>query len=167
MPSNQKKPAKVFLMPPPVYHSCGSITISLPMPARAITPNAQRGQSRWGAIAKSRIIKDHRQTAMMAIREAMRCKPHCGQFKGYSYQHFFETMSFRDTDNANGGAKAYMDGSCDYLGVNDNIMEMVKVSTRQKDQNCPRIEITFYTQERLSADLKTLKHVCRKCGFAD
>jgi hypothetical protein len=149
-PKPKKKPAKVFIMPPPLYHACGSITLSLPYPPQCLTPNAQRGQSRWAAIAKSRAVKAHRQTAMMAICEAMLWKPYCGEFAGYSLSHFFPTLAFRDQGNSDGSFKAYLDGLCDYFQINDRFFKMIKLSSEAKDATCPRVEVTLWTGEGLN-----------------
>lgn len=150
MPSKPKKPAKTFVMPPPITHPCGSITLSLPMPDRSVTPNAQRGQSRWAAIAKSRIVKAHREHARLAIADTMKGRAYCGEFAGYSLNHFFSTMAFRDQGNADGSFKAYLDGLCDYFQINDRFFKMIKLSSEAKDASCPRVEVTLWTHESLT-----------------
>jgi hypothetical protein len=149
MPSKPKKPAIFFIMPPPVTHPCGSITIALPYPPKQLTPNAQRGQSRWAAIAMSRIVKAHREHARLAMADAMHGRAYCGEFVGYSLSHFFPTMLFRDQGNADGSFKAYLDGLCDYLKINDRFFKMIKLSSEAKDATCPRVEVTLWTHESI------------------
>ena len=117
--------------------------ITLPIPDREVSPNASRGQSRWAAIKKSKIVKEHRQRAYVAtivnIDIDQPEKP-----IGYSLAHFFPTMAFRDEDNADGACKAYRDGICDAFGMSDKNFCKMKLSTREKDANNPRVEITIY-----------------------
>lgn len=126
------------------------VTITLPIPAREISPNAQRGQSKWAAIKKSKLVKLHRMTAMLEIQNRMMAHP-SDLFQalplGYSLAHFFPTARFRDEDNADGACKAYRDGICDALGIDDKDFCKITLSTRQKDKDSPRVEITVYFQD--------------------
>lgn len=134
-------------MPPAVYHNCGSVTISLPYPPTSISPNASRGQSRWAAIVKSKIIKSHRQMAKIALLEALTFQEFQFEFVGYSLAHFTPTIRARDDDNADGSCKSYRDGIADALGVDDRELKKMKLSTTQKDAKTPRVEITIWTDE--------------------
>jgi hypothetical protein len=119
------------------------VKITLPIPDRDVSPNAARGQSRWAAIKKSKVVKKHRECARLATLFA--CKPHnCIAPLGYSLAHFFPTMAFRDEDNADGACKAYRDGICDAFGMSDKNFNKMKLSTREKDAKNPRVEITIY-----------------------
>jgi hypothetical protein len=148
-PKPKKKPAKVFIMPPPLTHPCGSITIALPYPPQCLTPNAQRGQSRWAAIAKSRVVKAHRELAKRAMADAMQGRAYCGEFGGYSLAHFFPTTAFRDDDNADAACKSYRDGICDFLTINDKLLKKCRLSSQAKDASCPRVEVTLWTSEHI------------------
>jgi hypothetical protein len=120
--------------------------ITLPIPDREVSPNAARGQSRWAAIKKSKLVKKHRECARIATLFAL--KPHnCKAPLGYSLAHFFPTMAFRDEDNADGACKAYRDGICDAFGMSDKNFCKMKLSTREKDAKNPRVEITIYFTE--------------------
>lgn len=134
-------------MPTPVYHNCGSITLSLPYPPTAISPNAARGQSRWAAIAKSRIVKFHRLLAKNSMHEALSKQEYLFEFVGYSLAHFTPTILARDDDNGDGACKSYRDGIADALVIDDRSLKKLKLSTTQKDASCPRVEITIYTKE--------------------
>jgi hypothetical protein len=121
--------------------------ITLPIPAREVSPNASRGQSRWAAVKKSRIVKEHRVNAAWATRESMLPEHIHATPLGYSLAHFFPTMAFRDEDNADGACKAYRDGICDAFGMSDKNFCKMKLSTREKDAINPRVEITIYFNE--------------------
>jgi hypothetical protein len=116
--------------------------ITLPIPDREVSPNASRGQSRWAAIKKSKLVKQHRERSKIATIAAI------GEWSylplGYSLAHFFPTMAFRDEDNADGACKAYRDGICDAFGMSDKNFNKLKLSTREKDAINPRVEITIY-----------------------
>jgi hypothetical protein len=121
------------------------MTITLPIPDRQISPNAQRGQSRWAAIAKSKLVKKHREMAKMAVICAIANGQKAqGEPIGYSLKHYFPTARFRDEDNADGACKAYRDGICDALGIDDKNFCKRELSTRAKDAKHPRVEITIY-----------------------
>jgi hypothetical protein len=117
--------------------------ITLPIPDREVSPNASRGQSRWAAIKKSKLVKEHRKAAEFAAIVEMRPE-YTTTPLGYSLAHFFPTMAFRDEDNADGACKAYRDGICDAFGMSDKNFNKLKLSTREKDAKNPRVEITIY-----------------------
>lgn len=66
---------------------------------------------------------------------------------GYSLAHYFPTFRFRDEDNADGSCKAYRDGICDALGIDDQDFCKIALSTRAKDAKNPRVEITIYFKD--------------------
>ena len=131
-------------LPPTTYHADGAITLALPYPPTAITPNARRGESRWAAIAKSKAVKRHREIATVTMRAAMHQMLSTDVFTGYSLAHFFPTMAFRDDDNADGSCKAYRDGIATALGMDDKKLKKCLLSTFAKDAGCPRVEITLH-----------------------
>jgi len=128
------------------------ITITLPIPDRAVSPNAGRGQSKWAAIKKSRKVKAHRENAKWVMLEALSNAGLCletemPEVSGYSLAFFFKTNYFRDEGNAEGSCKPAIDGICDALGINDRNFNKVKLTTRAKDAKNPRVEITIYPKE--------------------
>jgi len=126
------------------------ITITLPIPDRAVSPNAQRGQSKWAAIKKSKIVKAHRFRALVLVHNKLlniRPIPAPSEWAGYSLAFFFKTAAFRDDDNADASCKAYRDGIADSLGINDKGFRKLKLSTHAKDAKNPRVEITIYPKE--------------------
>jgi hypothetical protein len=135
----------------PLYtsrYADGMLTVSLPIPDRAVSPNAQRGQSRWAAIAKSKIVKQHRNRARFALEAAIE-QHGLGkvEWSGYSLKFYFATKAFRDDDNADGSCKAYRDGCAEALKVDDKTFRKVALSTHAKDAECPRVEITLHQKQ--------------------
>lgn len=131
-------------LPAAVWHADGSLTLALPYPPTAISPNSRRGESRGAAIRKSRTIKIHRLLAKLRTREAVAGRDVVAVFAGYSLAHYFPTAAFRDDDNADGACKAYRDGIAEALGVDDRSLKKLRLSTAAKDAGCPRVEITLY-----------------------
>ncbi len=123
----------------------GSLTMSLPIPDRAISPNARRGQSRWAAIKKSMVVKQHRKLAMSSTLYAVNIHGvDSVKWVGYSLSFFFKTAAFRDDDNADASCKAYRDGCAQALGVDDRTLKKIRLSTHAKDSSNPRVEFTLH-----------------------
>jgi hypothetical protein len=123
----------------------GSLTVSLPIPDRAVSPNARRGQSRWAAIAKSKVVKEHRTRARYVFETAIEARElKKAKWAGYSLAFFFETAAFRDDDNADASCKAYRDGCADALRIDDKRFKKLRLSTQAKDAECPRVEFTIH-----------------------
>jgi hypothetical protein len=126
----------------------GSVTLSLPVPDRAVSPNAQRGQSRWAAIVKSKAVKKHRQMARFGFEVAVeKWDLRKVKWAGYSLAFYFRTAAFRDDDNADGSCKAYRDGCAQALKVDDKTLKKLRLSTHAKDAECPRVEFTIHRAE--------------------
>lgn len=126
------------------------MTIILPIPDRRVSPNACRGQSKFAAFKKSRLVKLHRTRARLLTLEAIGKLYHAtGQpvpaFTGYTLAHFFATAAWRDDDNADAACKAYRDGIADAFGIDDRRLPKLALSTRDKDADWPRVEITLHT----------------------
>jgi len=125
------------------------MTITLPIPDRRISPNARRGQSRAAAIAKARLVRQHRSRAKILTLEAIGTHYHAAglpvpTFAGYTLAHFFKTSAWRDDDNADGACKAYRDGIADALGIDDRQLPKLALSAIAKDATNPRVEITLH-----------------------
>lgn len=130
------------------------MTITLPIPDRAVSPNARRGQSRRAAIAKAGVVKRHRLRAKLAALKVIGDAFHVRglpvpAFAGYSLAHFFKTAALRDDDNADAACKAYRDGIAEALGMDDRGLRKLKLSTIAKDAANPRVEITLYPSDPL------------------
>jgi len=141
-------PLKTHKMPPAKLDAAGNLTFSLPIPARAISPNAKRGESKFAAIKKGRIVKSHRLAAGFVLASALNelgiKKP---QFIGYSLAFFFRTAAYRDDDNADGSCKAYRDGMADILRMNDKDLKKLAISTHATDAECPRVDVTLLLRQ--------------------
>ena len=131
-------------LPPPRLLPDGCLVICLPIPARAISPNAKRGQSKWAAIRKSRIVKAHRERARLEMVSALAKFDLSNEWAGYSLAHFFKTAAVRDDDNADGACKAYRDGIADALRRDDRHLPKMALSTIGKDATCARVEVIIY-----------------------
>lgn len=136
--------ACVTLLPRCAVQADGSILLVLPMPPRALSPNACRGQSIWAAMAKAKLVKRHREIARLIMASALASLDKRPCFAGYSMQFFFRTAAFRDDDNADASCKAYRDGIAQALGVDDRTLRKLLLSTYQKDGAAPRVEITLH-----------------------
>jgi hypothetical protein len=126
------------------------MTIILPIPDRRVSPNACRGQSKFAAFKKSRLVKLHRTRARLLALEAIGTLYHAQgrpvpPFTGYTLAHYFATAAWRDDDNADAACKAYRDGIADALGIDDRKLPKLALSTRDKDAERPRVEITLHT----------------------
>lgn len=124
-----------------------SITLTLPMPDRSVSQNAQMGNSRIASILKSKAVKQHRRRAhdyMVEVIARGGLKKE-QQPTGYSLSFFYKTMLFRDEGNAEGACKSYIDGICDALKINDRHFNKKALTTQAKDDTqAPRVEITIY-----------------------
>jgi hypothetical protein len=137
----------MIALPKPVLHPDGRLTIYLPVPSRKVSPNASTGNSKAAALHRSRAVKEHKLLAQLTMGSAVvTLMGNCvvGHFKGYSLAHFFKTAAFRDDDNADGACKAYRDGICRALGIDDRHLRKLQISTMAKDAACPRLEVTLH-----------------------
>jgi hypothetical protein len=127
-----------------------AIMITLPIPDRAVSQNASYGNSRVAALAKSRKVKQHRHAAcqMMKIAIGRGYLEGAGKPTGYALAFFYKTNLFRDEGNAEGSCKAYIDGICDALKMNDRHFNKQVLTKQAKDAKNPRVEITIYFADR-------------------
>lgn len=140
-------PKPVKELPQAIIAVDGKLTLFLPIPNRAVSPNAQRGQSKKAAINKSKKVKAHRFRAKVAMKNAMVLfdfDPALPRFTGYSLAFFFSTTRFRDDDNADASCKAYRDGIAEALGMDDRNLRKCALSTHAKDAAMPRVEFTLH-----------------------
>ncbi len=139
-------------MTPTSYISeSGNLVLVLPVPDRNISPNARRGESRWAAIKKSKIIKAHRELAKLTMTNAVTqfCDGRVPTISGYKLSHFFKTAAHRDDDNADGACKAYRDGIAEALGVDDKVFRKQSLSSIGKCAIFPRVEVTLFPNHKL------------------
>jgi len=135
--------------------SVAPILVTLPIPARAVSQNARRGESQGAAFMKYNAVKKHRamaqQHTFIALRSSELARVPLAELQGlnwsgYSLQFFFPTLAFRDEGNAEGSCKAYIDGICDAIGIDDANFNKVALTTRAKDKHNPRVEIRIFVK---------------------
>lgn len=121
-----------------------TITIELPLPANALRPN---GRAHWAV--KMKAVKQARTLARAQMGAAIdtrrdiigyddECKP-----LGYGITWYYWRGVGPDTDNALASCKAYLDGCCDALGVNDRSLRCLEVLPI-KECGEARVRITFF-----------------------
>lgn len=116
------------------------LTITLPHPAAALRPN---GRAHWAvkavAAKKARSLALHTTLSRMCDRPAwyMRHKPHA-----YTLRWYYWRGVAPDADNVLASCKAYLDGCCDAIIVNDRDLTCCGIE-RLKDKHT-RIEIIFH-----------------------
>lgn len=117
------------------------MTITLPLPDKRLSPNA-----RIHYMQRSKLVHACRIKAFGEARNA-RYWPMIRDagFTGYSLAFFYPDARKRDDDNTDGsfGIKAYRDGIADAIGMDDNGLKKIAVSTFQIDRANPRVEITL------------------------
>jgi hypothetical protein len=143
------------MLPPkplPVMPSCHTwdgekMVLFLPLPDQAISPNARRGESKWAAMRKARLVKLHRERARLAVTSLMALHGLDSlEAVGYSLAFYFKTAAYRDDDNADAACKAYRDGIADALRMDDRNLRKIALSTHAKDKDCPRVEISLFAK---------------------
>ena len=121
---------------PPSTWTEESLTIILRVPVLAMRPN---GRSHW--FAKAAAVKRARSQAKMITLNLLRGyePPAAG---GYSYRYYFHGVAW-DDDNAIASPKAYLDGICDALRIDDKALRFREL-IRGTDRQNPRIEIILH-----------------------
>ena len=133
----KRKTFKRFISHMPDISPEGELTICLPLPARALSPNA-----RVHPISLHRHKKAAKQRAYIEIRHAagmFRLPP----FSRYTLTFHHATNRSRDDDNAAASCKAYRDGIAEGLGVDDNTLRLTGETRLLIDRENPRLEITL------------------------
>lgn len=126
--------------PPPLLPESrweeGSLTIVLRLPPAVLSPN---GRPHWRT--KHQATKTARAQAKFNTLNLLRGheppKP-----VGYSLRYFWAGMH-RDDDNAIASAKAYLDGICEALRMDDRELRFRELH-HESDKLKPRLEITLY-----------------------
>lgn len=113
------------------------LTVALARPGRVLSPNSR---SHWAA--KQRVVREARTRARLLMlrskREAeeLRLLPEGWRPARYDVTWFYWGGTGPDADNALASCKAYLDGCCDALGVNDRVLDCAgihRVKDRVKD----------------------------------
>ena len=121
------------------------LTVALARPGRVLSPNSR---AHWAA--KQRVVREARGRArLLMLRskrevEAMCLLPEGWRPERYDVTWFFWGGTGPDADNALASCKAYLDGCCDALGVNDRVLDcagIYRVKDREQDGT---VLIRFY-----------------------
>ena len=113
-----------------------TLIITLPVPSIKVSPNG-RGQRR----TKHRHTKRYRALAVLMTKQALNGGP-APRPVAYSLSYHWSTPR-RDDDNAIASAKAYMDGICVALGIDDRTLRFRQIH-HARANNKPRLEITLH-----------------------
>ena len=114
------------------------MTIILRMPPRILTPNGR--PPHWAA--KHRATKQARAQAKLNTLKAL-CGVKPPKPREYSLRYLWPTKRRLDDDNAIASVKAYMDGICEALRIDDaslKFRELIHASDKAK----PRLEIILH-----------------------
>ena len=113
------------------------LTVALARPGRVLSPNSR---SHW--TAKQRVVREARGRArLLMLKEKREVEMMCLLPVGWRPTHYDVTWFFwggtgPDADNALASCKAYLDGCCDALGVNDRVLDCAgihRVKDRKQD----------------------------------
>lgn len=110
------------------------LTVALARPGRVLSPNSR---SHWAA--KQRVVREARTRArLLMLRSKREAEELCLLPEGwmpvrYDVTWFYWGGTGPDADNALASCKAYLDGCCDALGVNDRVLDCAGIH-RVKDR---------------------------------
>ena len=113
------------------------LSVVLARPGRVLSPNSR---SHW--TARQRVVREARGRArLLMLRTRREAEELCMLPVGwrpvrYDVTWFFWGGTGPDADNALASCKAYLDGCCDALGVNDRVLDCAgihRVKDRVKD----------------------------------
>lgn len=114
------------------------LIITLPLPARGLSPNA-RGHWRQ----RHRLTKQARNVAKLRTLEAIEGK-NPPEVSKYLLRFYFPDARRRDDDNAAASCKAYRDGIADALRMDDSGLRMMREPAMLTDSQSPRLEVYLY-----------------------
>ncbi len=120
------------------------ITLSLPHPPRAASPNGGHGHWRAAWRAK-KAMRLHACLAMLAcMREAGGGAETLFTPTRYRIRYYYKGTP-RDVDNMLAGCKAYLDGAADACRVNDRVFRCAGIEPVHAlhDPRCGTVEIIF------------------------
>ena len=133
------------------------ISICLPHPGRALSPNAHAPLSRKGAaVMNAKKIcekKDLRSRAYMLTLSELRQKDIMGDFKPKNYRiNWYFKGTKPDADNCLARCKAAIDGACGAFGIDDRDLELAGVKRiHSLDGKAGSMEIIFDDREEEEA----------------
>ncbi|MCW1887683.1 hypothetical protein OKA04_23300 [Luteolibacter flavescens] len=123
-------------MSDPASAAPATMTIVLPIPSRKVTPNGRAG---WRA--KAKLVRKYRSLAFWRMLELLGGeKP--PRPVAYSYRYHWGSNR-RDDDNAIASGKAYLDGICEALKIDDRELRFREL-IHEKDRTEPRMEVILH-----------------------
>ena len=136
MTTKKKKPAVPIHALPACSWVGDVLTVPLYIPAYCLSPNGRpHRRVKHAAGKKARALANLRTLQVLAG-----LVPPCPL--AYSLAYYWPGMA-RDDDNAIASAKAYLDGICSALGVDDRNVRFRSLY-HHKDRACPRLEIILH-----------------------
>lgn len=121
------------------------LTVALAHPGKALRPN---GRAHW--TTKQRAVREARGRARLLMlkskrdAEAMCVLPAGWRPSRYDVTWFFWGGAGPDSDNALASCKAYLDGCCDALGVNDRVLDCAGIHRVKDREQEGTVLIRFY-----------------------
>lgn len=125
------------------------LTVALVRPGRVLSPNSR---SHWAA--KQRVVREARGRARLLMlkekrdAEAMRLVPEGWRPERYDVTWFYWGGTGPDADNALASCKAYLDGCCDALGVNDRVLDCAGIHRVKDREQEGTVLIRFWRETR-------------------
>ena len=133
-------------------HPFESFKISLPVPAKVLSPNCTIG-SIGGRFMKASSVKKHRRLAREAVSDS--------EIETMPWGHvivdvaiYYATERRRDEDNAMGSLKSYYDGIVDsgLVADDDKINMTRRMPSLLTDSMFPRVEMTLQERRKVKND---------------
>lgn len=121
------------------------LTVALARPGRVLSPNSR---AHWAS--KQRVVREARGRARLLMlrskrdAEAMCVLPEGWKPERYDVTWFFWGGTGPDADNALASCKAYLDGCCDALGVNDRVLDCAGIHRVKDREQDGTVLIRFY-----------------------
>lgn len=114
------------------------LTVTLKHPPNEVRPNAR---VHWATKAKH--VKMCRSSAFWSCKKAIQQNDGSVAPKSYGITWFYFGQ-VPDVDNCLASCKAYIDGCCDALHINDKQLECCYVSRMRDSDNRGLVEIAFF-----------------------
>ncbi len=133
------------------------LTITMPHPPRAASPNGGHGHWRAAWRAK-KIMRQHAHLAMLDRMREAGALPSTFAPTTYRIRYYYKGTP-RDVDNILAGCKAYLDGCADAFRVNDRVFRCAGIEPIHalRDPRCGTVEITFSDTDPTSDSMKPTK----------
>lgn len=112
--------------------------VTLNHPPQEVRPNARVHWAR-----KAKLVKLCRSAAFWTCKKAIKEQDFTLKPKAYGLVWYYFGQK-PDTDNCLASCKAYIDGCCDALKIDDNHLECCFISRLRDKEKRGKIEISFY-----------------------